>query len=130
MKHSLVVMAVLLAVLGLAISAAGAEKKPKPGPLTGTWECISEGGSQGEMPFTLYLQQDKEVVTGSASAPIGSAEITSASFRENVVEIHIDTTQGNYVIMGKLNKGQLSGTWSVDTGDKGTWEGKKSPPQK
>ena len=31
-----------LAALGLA-----AEKKPKSGPLTGTWECVSHGGPQG-----------------------------------------------------------------------------------
>ena len=82
------------------------------------------------MEFTLYLEQDKQVVTGSVSSPIGGADITTASFRKNFVEIRIDTPEGNYVIMGKLNKGQLSGTWSVDTGDKGTWEGKKAPPRK
>lgn len=130
MKRYFVVLAILFTLPGLAISAASAQKKPKPGPLTGTWECMSEGGEQGDMPFTLYLEQDKEVVTGSASAPIGSAQITSASFRKNVLEIHIDTPEGNYTIMGKLSKGQFSGTWSVDTGEKGTWEGKKASPKK
>jgi hypothetical protein len=41
-----------------------------------------------------------------------------------MLEIHIDTPQGNYVIMGKYNKGQLSGTWTSDS-DKGIWDGKK-----
>lgn len=130
MKHKQILMAMTLVLISLSVLLAGAEKKPKPGPLTGTWECMSHGSSRGDMAFTLYLEQSKEVVTGSVSSPIGGTEITSASFKNKLLEIHIDTPEGNYVVMGKLNKGQLSGTWSVDTGEKGTWEGKKSPPQR
>jgi hypothetical protein len=126
MKRILTSLAVCLAVLCLASLGVAKEKKPKPGPLTGTWECLSHGSSRGDMPFTLYLEQTKESVTGSVSAPIGTAEITSASYRKKTLEIRIDTPQGNYAVTGKLKKGQLSGTWSVDTGEKGTWEGKKA----
>jgi hypothetical protein len=76
------------------------------------------------MPFTLYLEQNKEVVTGSVSSPIGGTQITSASFKKKVLDIQIDTPQGNYHITGKLKKGQLSGEFSAET-EKGTWEGKK-----
>ncbi|MFB3923526.1 MAG: hypothetical protein ACE145_17525 [Terriglobia bacterium] len=128
MKRILTALAVC-AILALCTSAAAAaEKKPKPGPMTGTWECMSHGSSQGDMPFTLYLEQNKEVVTGSVSSPMGGTEITSASFKDKTLEVHIDTSQGNYVVMGKLKKSELSGTWSVDGGEKGTWEGKKAPP--
>jgi hypothetical protein len=130
MNHNRVIMAVTLAILTLLATFAAAQKKPKPGPLTGTWDCMSHGSAQGDMAFTLYLEQDQEVVTGSVSSPMGGAEITSGSFRGNLLEIHIDTSEGNYVVMGKLQKGQLSGTWSVDRGEKGTWEGKKSSPQR
>jgi len=130
MKLNRIILAVTLVLLGFSVAMAAAAKKPKPGPLTGTWECMSHGSSQGDMPFTLYLEQNKEVVTGSVSSPIGGTEITSGSFKKKMVEIHIDTPQGNYVVMGKLKKNQLSGTWSVDTGEKGTWEGKKTAPPK
>lgn len=130
MKKIVVTLVVCLAVLCLAGAALGKEKKPKPGPITGTWECTSHGGSQGDMPFTLYLEQSKESVTGSVSSPIGGTEITSATFQKKNLEIHIDTQVGNYVLMAKLAKGELSGTWSVDTGEKGTWEGKKAPAKK
>jgi len=126
MKRVLTSLAICLAVVCIAGASLGAEKKPKPGPVTGTWECTSHGSSQGDMPFTLYLEQNKEVVTGSVSSPMGGTDITSASYKSKMLEIHIDTTQGNYVVMGKLKKGQLNGTWSVDSGEKGTWEGKKA----
>ncbi|PYU98180.1 MAG: hypothetical protein DMG26_19320 [Acidobacteria bacterium] len=80
-----------LAALGLA-----AEKKPKSGPLTGTWECVSHGGPHGDMNFTLYLEQNQETVTGTVSSPLGSTELTSASFKKNTLEIHIDTDERNY----------------------------------
>lgn len=126
MKRIVISLGVCTAVLCLAGFGLAKEKKPKPGPLTGTWECMSHGGSQGDMPFTLYLEQSKENVTGSVSSPMGGTEITSASFKKINLEIRIDTPQGNYVVMGKLKKGQLSGTWSHDGGEKGTWEGKKA----
>jgi hypothetical protein len=128
MKRILILFGVCLAVICFAILGVAKEKKPKPGPVTGTWECTSHGSSQGDMPFTLYLEQNKEVVTGSVSSPMGGTDITSASFKSKMLEIHIDTSQGNYVVMGKLKKDQLNGTWSVDSGEKGTWEGRKSPP--
>jgi len=127
MKRILTSLAVCLALVCFAGIGAAKDKKPKPGPITGTWECTSHGSSQGDMPFTLYLEQAKEVVTGSVSSPMGGTDITSASYKSKMLEIHIDTPQGNYVVMGKLKKSQLNGTWSMDSGEKGTWEGKKTP---
>ena len=113
-----------LAVVFVAALALGKENKPKPGPLTGTWECTAHGGSQGDMPFTLYLEQSKETLTGSVSSPIGGTEISAGTVKKSDIEIHIDTPQGNYQLTGKLKKGELSGKWTSDS-ESGTWEGKK-----
>jgi len=126
MKRVLTCLAVCLAVLCLASLGVAKEKKPKPGKLTGTWECVSHGSSQGDMPFTLYLEHSKEIVTGSVSSPMGGTQITSASYKKKTLEIRIDTPMGNYTLTAKLKKGQLNGTWAVDTGEKGNWEGKKA----
>jgi len=124
MKRNL--MLVCLVVLCLAAFANAADKKSKAGGvLTGSWECTSHGSSQGDMPFTLYLEQNKEVVTGSVSSPMGGTEISSASYKKKILEIEIDTPDRNYKLTGSLKKGQLSGTWSSDN-EKGTWEGKKA----
>jgi len=130
MKRVLTSLAVCLAVLCLASLGVAKEKKPKPGKLTGTWECVSHGSSQGDMPFTLYLEHSKETVTGSVSSPMGGTQITSASYKKKTLEIRIDTPMGNYTLTAKLKKDQLNGTWAVDTGEKGNWEGKKAAPPK
>ena len=127
MRRILTSMALSVALLiSAGFLTAGGKKR---GPMTGTWECTAHGSPQGDIPFTLYLEQDKEVVTGSVSSPLGSTELTSASFKSKTLEIRIDTPQGNYVIMGKLKKGALTGTWSRDDAEKGTWEGKKAVAQ-
>ena len=112
--------------IGLAIlcGASLLTAKEKRGVMTGTWDCQAHGGSQGDMAFTLYLQQNKENIDGSISSPIGGTQISSGTFKRNMLEIHLDTPQGAYVLMAKFEKGKLSGTWSSDS-DKGIWEGKK-----
>ncbi len=124
MKRHIVSVVACLAVLCLCNVALAKEKKAKAGPMTGTWECTSHGSSQGDMPFTLYLEQSKDVVTGSVSSPLGGTQISSASFKKNVLQIEIDTPDTNYKLSAKLKKGQLTGEWSTDN-QKGTWEGKK-----
>jgi hypothetical protein len=56
---------------------------------------------------------------------MGGTQISSGTFHHNMLEIHLDTPQGNYILLGRYKKGELSGTWSGDTG-KGAWEGRKS----
>jgi hypothetical protein len=128
MKRSLIAVGICLMVLCVASFALAKDKKPKPGPITGTWECTAHGSSQGDMPFTLYLEQAKEDVTGSVSSPMGGTQISSGTYKKKVLEIHIDAPQTTYRLTAKLKKGQLTGEWSGDT-EKGTWEGKKQPAQ-
>jgi hypothetical protein len=122
--RQLVPIVLCLTIVFAAAFAEGEGKKPKPGPLTGTWECTAHGFSQGDMPFTLYLEQTKDSLTGSVSSPMGGTEISAGTAKKNEIEIHIDTPQGNYQLTGRLKKGELSGKWSSDT-ENGTWEGKK-----
>ncbi len=124
MKPKIVTLAVGLIMLTIVASVQANEKKTKPGKLTGTWDCMSHGGSRGDLPFTLYLEHAGEIVTGSVESPLGGTEITSATFKKKNLEIHIDTPQGNYLLTAKLKKKALTGEWSHDP-EKGTWEGKK-----
>lgn len=120
----LAVMAVMaLALAGLALNA---QEKSKGGPLTGTWDCQSHGGDHGDTPFTLELEQDGEKVTGSVSSAEGGMDITTATFKDNVLEIHLDTPDGLYVLKAALKDGALSGDTTRDGAAMGKWEGKKS----
>ena len=126
MRH-MVPIVLCLTVVFVAAFAEGQGKKPKPGPLSGTWECTAHGAAQGDIPFTLYLEQTKGSVTGSVSSPMGGTDISAGTMKKNDIEIHFDTPQGNYQLTGRLKKGELSGKWSSDT-ENGTWEGKKKAP--
>ena len=126
MKRYSILAVLALATLAFAVFAAAQEQKSESaGPIAGTWQCVAHGGSNGDIPFTLYLDQQGETVTGSVSSSMGDAEISSGSFSKDALEIHINGGDTNYLLSGKLKDGELSGEWSSDGGEKGTWEGKK-----
>jgi hypothetical protein len=121
----------ILAVLAVALLALAAfamaqdQKSDSAASIAGTWQCTAHGGSNGDIPFTLYLEQTGETVTGSVSSSMGDAEISSGTFSKDALEIHINGGDTNYVLSGKLKDAALSGDWSSDGGEKGTWDGKK-----
>lgn len=115
---------IALLALCTASFALAKDKKPKPGLLTGTWECMSHGSSQGDLPFTLHLEQDKKNISGSVSSPMGGTQISSGTYVKKTLEVHLDTPQGGYTLTAKFKNGQLTGEWSSDE-EKGKWEGKK-----
>ena len=122
MKRNLTLILIFTAFLFTASSAIANDKE---GPLTGTWNCQTKGGSEGSMPFTLYLHQNDATVEGSVSSPLGDTQITSGTFKGGTLEIHIYSPDADYVLIAKLDNGTLSGTWSKDSDDQGPWEGKK-----
>jgi hypothetical protein len=107
----------------LAPSLAAKAKQAEP--LTGSWECVAHGFPQGDMSFTLYLTQHQDEVTGWVASPLGSSDLTSVTFKNNNLEIHVDTPQGHYRLHGTYQQNRLSGTWSKDSTSNGKWEGKK-----
>lgn len=126
MKRNSIVFSLTLALLTLAVTAVAQDKKSESGgPAAGTWQCTAHGGPNGDLPFSLYLEQKASAVTGSVSSALGDADIVSATFANGALEIHINGGDENYVLSGKLANGQFTGEWSTDGGDKGTWEGKK-----
>ncbi|MGE5325620.1 MAG: hypothetical protein ACM3NO_01165 [Deltaproteobacteria bacterium] len=127
MKLKAIASAILLVLLTFSVSATAGEKKPKPGPLTGTWECTAHGFSEGDLPFTLMLEQTGDQVTGSVESPRGGTGITSATYKKKVLEIRIEAPDGIYLLSATLKKDRLIGSWSRDP-EKGTWEGSKQDP--
>lgn len=125
MKRNVVVFALAFVTLAFATAAVAQEKKAG-GPVAGTWQCTAHGGPNGDLPFTLYLEQTNESVSGSISSPMGDTDLSSATFASGKLEIHINGGDENYTLTAKLENGALTGgEWSTDGGEKGTWEGKK-----
>jgi len=127
MKRNTVILTMLLAALAFASVAVAQEKKSTAaGPMAGTWQCTAHGGPNGDIPFTLYLEQQDKDVSGSISSPMGDTDLSSGTFADGKVELHINGGDENYTLTAKLEGGALTGgEWSTDGGEKGTWEGKK-----
>jgi hypothetical protein len=121
MKRIVTLMGICLTILFAAGLGMGREHKTA---LSGTWDCVAHGGAQGDMAFTLYLKQSGENVDGSIASPLGGTQISSGALRRNELELHFDMPQGSYTLMGRLEKGKLTGAWSLES-DKGAWEGTK-----
>ncbi len=107
------------------LTAVSQASGPDSGPLTGSWDGVLHG-FQGDAPCAFYFHHSRQELTGVFSLQWGGATLTSATFRNNVLEIHMETPLGNFLFSGKLNQETLSGEWSTDTGLKGTWETKKA----
>jgi|SRR5579875_258436 len=114
-------------VLCMLTFAVALQSKDKAGnnPIVGTWNCIAHGGENGDVPFTLYLQESDGELTGTVSAPQGDADLSSVTFKDNKLKIDIDTGDSNYSLTATYAEGKLAGEWSRDGQKQGTWEGKK-----
>jgi len=110
----------------IACMIYGQEKKNNSGDVSGTWECIAHGSVEGDVPFTMRLEQKGETIEGAISTHTGEINITSGSFKENMLEIHCDTPDANYLVTGKLKQEHLSGHWAKGTEQEGAWEGKRA----
>jgi hypothetical protein len=129
MKRALIVLGTCLPILCLAAFSLAAGEEAKSGKLTGSWEGTATSAQQGEFPITMELEQNGEAVSGSITAPEGTAEIPSGTFKKNKLEFRIEAPEATYTVTGNLRKGELSGEWSNDAGDKGTWKAKKKEPK-
>jgi hypothetical protein len=125
MKRIVPALALCLTLCCLAIGAYSETSGSHTQVLTGTWRCMSHGGSQGTMQFTLDLEQNGTTVTGSVSSPIGDADISSATFKNNTLHIEINGNDTQYVLTAKYDHGKLAGGWRATSGEKGTWTGEK-----
>ncbi|HUY15863.1 MAG TPA: hypothetical protein VMX16_19870 [Terriglobia bacterium] len=126
MKRSIATVAAVLSLALIAVCAQAKQKEQKSGPLTGTWECTAHGGPQGDMSFTLSLEQTKSTVTGDVTSPLGDTEISSGNYKKKTLEIHIDSPEENYTLTAKYAHGKLQGQWKSDGGQGGAWEAHRS----
>jgi hypothetical protein len=130
MKRALIVFGTCLPILCLAAFSLAIDEEAKSGKLTGSWEGTATSAQQGEFPITMELEQNGEAVSGSISAPEGTAEISSGTFKKNKLELSIQAPEATYTVSGNLHNDVLSGEWSSDTGEKGTWQVKKKTEPK
>lgn len=124
-KHTLI-LSVCLALGCLPILVAGAANAQVS--LNGAWQCVSHGGDQGNMPFTLTFEQNGQDISGHVSSQLGDADFSNGTFKNNHLHFEIQGDSDSYNLNADYKDGKLTGTWSTSvSGHKGTWEGHKAP---
>lgn len=125
----------ILCALGLCIAVAlfaplAIHAAPDSASLAGTWQCVSHGGDQGTMPFTLTFQQDGQNISGHVSSQLGDADFDGGTFKDNHLHFVIQGDGDSYDLSATYKDGKLTGTWATTvSGHKGTWEGSKPAKQ-
>ncbi len=119
-----------LSAFCLLLAASGAmahNNNTAKEPLTGTWQCIAHGATNGDLPFTLHMDQhNSKHIYGWVTARQGTTDLTVVHSKRNHLQIEIDTDQNQYALTGVIKGNQLSGTWKQNGQEKGAWEGKKT----
>ncbi|HEX5482360.1 MAG TPA: hypothetical protein VFZ08_07010 [Terriglobia bacterium] len=127
MRDKLMTLLVCMALCLLGVAITAPADAQSSGPLTGSWQCESHGGQQGDLAFTLDLQQNGNSITGSISTDQGVADVSSATFKDGILKFIVTTSSNEYHVTGKYEGGKLAGTWTAGGGqDKGTWAGTKA----
>ena len=120
-------LGVWLLILAAAVLTFAQEKKAEEGALSGTWDCVAHLSGEDDIPFTMKLDQNGDVIGGSIATHDGELEIKSGSYKSGMLELHLESPDAKYSVTGKLQGEQFKGTWSKDPdGMQGEWEGKKS----
>jgi hypothetical protein len=108
------------------LTALPQPQRSDSGPLTGAWEGVMRGLPQGDFPVTIIFREEGEKVTGVLAFFFGGGAFTSSTFRNNQLELHMDSPVMNIALKAQYKADKVSGTWSSDEGSKGTWEAKRS----
>lgn len=119
-KRVILLGAALVAFVVVPVSHAAEAAK---GPFAGTWNCVQKAPNYPDQPFVLTLEQNGNVITGTAASGEGEAPLTG-KVEGDSFSFEIEAGGGSYKGSGKLEGGALKGTWTqASSGAQGTWEG-------
>jgi len=107
------------------------EKKKPTGPptidLTGRWTATARG-PQGEVRFTIELEQKGADLTGTLASPYGEAKVESGTVGGNSFEISARMgEQGKLTLRGELKDDKIEGTISLPGGIESEFSASKEP---
>src|SRR5215831_2621252 len=109
------------------LTAVPADRNLQAGPISGIWNGVMHGMTGGDTSCTFYIQRGKDQITGVLALPQGGVAFNNSTFRNNTLELHLDTlVAGKFAFNAEYKQGELHGNWSLDSGPKGAWEAKKS----
>jgi major membrane immunogen (membrane-anchored lipoprotein) len=96
----------------------------KADPLSGEWDAVAE--AQGmTIPFTLKLKLEGDKVSGEASSPQGTLQITNGSWVADKLSFSLDTPNGAIKMTATIKENKLVGEYDLAGQIQGKWEASK-----
>ena len=92
--------------------------------ISGEWEAVADAGGQA-VPFTLTLKLDGEKVTGSSNSQLGTANISTGTWKDGKLSIVLEGGSGQIIMAATIVEGKLSGDFDYAGQASGKWVAQK-----
>jgi hypothetical protein len=92
--------------------------------ISGEWEAVADANGQA-FPFTLTLKVDGEKVTGSSNSQLGTANISTGTWKDGKLSIVLEGGNGNIAMAASIIDGKLSGDFDFAGQMSGKWVAQK-----
>ena len=92
--------------------------------ISGEWEAVADANGQA-FPFTLTLKVDGEKVTGSSNSQLGTANISTGTWKDGKLSIVLEGGNGNIAMAASIVDGKLSGDFDFAGQMSGKWVAQK-----
>jgi hypothetical protein len=95
-------------------------KKVAVDEISGDWDGVADAQGQ-PFPFTLSLKLDGEKVTGSSTSQLGTASISTGSWKDGKLAFVLEGGSGQIVMAATMVDGKLSGDYDFAGQSSGKW---------
>jgi len=88
--------------------------------ISGDWDGVADAQGQ-PFPFTLSLKLDGEKVTGSSTSQLGTASISTGSWKDGKLAFVLEGGSGQIAMAATMIDGKLSGDYDFAGQSSGKW---------
>ena len=99
-------------------------RKAAADEISGEWEAVADANGQA-VPFVLSLKLDGEKITGSSNSQLGTANISTGTWKDGKLSIVLEGGSGQIVMVASLIEGKLSGDFDFAGQTSGKWVAQK-----
>ncbi len=92
--------------------------------ISGEWEAVADAGGQA-IPFVLTLKLEGEKVTGSSNSQLGTANITTGTWKDGKLSFVLEGGSGQIVMAATMVDGKLAGDFDFAGQTSGKWVAQK-----
>ena len=92
--------------------------------ISGEWEAVADANGQA-VPFVLSLKLEGEKITGSSNSQLGTANISSGTWKDGKLAIVLEGGSGQITMVATIVEGKLSGDFDFAGQVAGKWVAQK-----